>query len=74
MLSISSAAAVTIAFVRPARVPAFRFSLIFGLEVFFFGMVMVATMTLAMRREGSAPSESVDRRTIGIAQQGRARS
>src|SRR5208337_1479777 len=47
---------VTIAaFVRPARVPAFRFSLTFGLEVFFLGMVMVATMTRAMMREGRRP-------------------
>src|SRR5208337_1216736 len=49
-LSISLAAAATIAaLVRPARVPAFRFS--FGLEVFFLGILMMATMTLAMSRE-----------------------
>ena len=41
-LSISLAAAVAIAaFVRPARVPAFRFSLTIGLEVFFLGIVMM---------------------------------
>jgi hypothetical protein len=56
MLSISLAAAATIAgLVRPARVPAFRFSLTYGLEVFFLGMMMVATMTLAMRRERGRP-------------------
>ena len=54
-LSISLAAAATIAaFVRPARVPAFRFSLTIGLEVFFLGIVMMATMTLAMSRERGA--------------------
>ena len=51
-LSISLAAAAAIAaLVRPARVPAFRFSLTFGLEVFFLGILMMATMTLAMSRE-----------------------
>ena len=40
--------------VRPARVPAFRFSLTIGLEVFFLGIVMMATMTLAMSRERGA--------------------
>ena len=30
---------------------AFRFSLTFGLEVFFFGILMMATITLAMSRE-----------------------
>jgi hypothetical protein len=40
-----------------------------GLEVFFLGIVMMATMTLAMSRErGAAPSESVDLRIIPIAQ------
>ena len=59
-LSISLAAAATIAaFVRPARVPAFRFSLTFGLEVFFLGIVMMATMTLAMSRERGAQSSQV---------------
>ena len=53
--SISLAAAATIAaFVRPARVPAFRFSLTIELEVFFLGIVMMATMTLAMSRERGA--------------------
>ena len=67
-LSISLAAAAAIAaFVRPARVPAFRFSLTFGLEVFFLGILMMATMTLAMSRERGAPSKSVDLGIIAIA-------
>ena len=50
-LSISLAAAATIAaLARPARVPAFRFSLTFGLEVFFLGILMMATMMLATLR------------------------
>ena len=65
----SLAAAATIAaLVRPARVPAFRFSLTFGLEVFFLGILMMATMTLDMSRErGGGASESVDLCIIAIA-------
>ena len=49
----SLAAAATIAaLVSPARVPAFRFSLTYGLGVFFLGIVMMATMTLAMSGKG----------------------
>ena len=55
-----AAAATIAALVRPARVPAFRFSLTIGLQVFFLGILMMATMTLVMSRERGAPSESVD--------------
>ena len=64
----SLAAAATIAaLVRSARVPAFRFSLTFGLEVFFLGIVMMATMTLAMSRErgGAKRSNQAPTRTTG---------
>ncbi len=39
---------------RKPRDSAFRFSLTFGLEVFFLGILMMATMTLAMSRERGA--------------------
>src|SRR5208337_543315 len=55
MLSISLAAAAIAGLVRPARVRAFRFSLTFGLGVFFLGILMMATMTRAMMREGRRP-------------------
>jgi hypothetical protein len=51
-------AAAILDFVRPARVPGFRFGL--GEDVFFFGILMVITKTLGRGKEGGAPYESRD--------------